>query len=350
MGWYHAKQIIDGDCPSAHLTDVVEPWFLGLGFGDPSAGAFRAFQHAHEGQVKFHTSVGAMKMPVAGTKKLAIISGRTADNPRLLKECVERGCSHVYLEKPGAPSVGELEAMASYAKARGVGVSMGFNKNVAPYVAAALAAERGAGPGAKTSFIHNNAYTKDQLGECFERNREGMLKNMAIHELALLATFYGVTADNLASVVADPAYSSVQTLGGITDFDKLCFTVTTTEGRTVSVFADRCGDAGGQGFSEAVVTDAGGKVVLRSVTPDEALKRQVDAQQKEHPGWMPYFFLQHGDYITLKERVCRSMLDGTAPEGVASIDVAIEALKLAEMLTPTLQQQLVGQTAETHAA
>ena len=40
--------------------------------------------------------------------------------------------------------------------------------------------------GATTKFVHNNAYKEEELGECFERNAEGMLKNMAIHELALL--------------------------------------------------------------------------------------------------------------------------------------------------------------------
>ena len=31
MGGYHAKQMLDGDVPSAKLTAVVEPWFLGAG-------------------------------------------------------------------------------------------------------------------------------------------------------------------------------------------------------------------------------------------------------------------------------------------------------------------------------
>ena len=32
--------------------------------------------------------------------------------------------------------------------------------------------------GASITFIHNNAYTPTELGECFERNSEGILKNM----------------------------------------------------------------------------------------------------------------------------------------------------------------------------
>ena len=52
--------------------------------------------------------------------------------------------------------------------------------NFSQYVALALAAEGAAGAGATTAFRHNNTYTPDGLEECFERNAEGMLKNMAV--------------------------------------------------------------------------------------------------------------------------------------------------------------------------
>ena len=45
--------------------------------------------------------------------------------------------------------------------------------------------------------------TDTQIKSLFERNAEGMLKNMAIHELALLASFYDVTVDNIEDVVVD---------------------------------------------------------------------------------------------------------------------------------------------------
>ena len=44
----------------------------------------------------------------------------------------------------------------------------------------ALEAE-GKNAGATTKFVHNNAYKEEELGECFERNAEGMLKNSALH-------------------------------------------------------------------------------------------------------------------------------------------------------------------------
>ena len=77
--------------------------------------------------------------------------------------------------------------------------------------------------------------------------RAGMLKNMAIHELALLVTFFGVNSDTLSDVVADKAYSDLRTEKGpssgddFTDFSRIGFTVTTKAGAKVSVYADRCG-------------------------------------------------------------------------------------------------------------
>ena len=38
---------------------------------------------------------------------------------RTLKEVIEAGCTHVFLEKPGAPTVKELEEMKEYAKEKG---------------------------------------------------------------------------------------------------------------------------------------------------------------------------------------------------------------------------------------
>jgi hypothetical protein len=38
-------------------------------------------------------------------EQIHIPSGRTADNPRLFKECIDAKCSTIFLEKPGAPTV-----------------------------------------------------------------------------------------------------------------------------------------------------------------------------------------------------------------------------------------------------
>ena len=373
MGWFHALQLLNEECPSTELTHIVEPWFLGAGADSPPgefdlsrdassrsfvrsllrfrivprtfplAGAeFAEFKDEWEAKkgVQFHTSVA--DLPATDKPRMALIAGRTADNPRLLREVIDGGCASVMLEKPGAPSVAELEGMAEYAKSKGVQVFMGFNKNIARYVQQARKAEAAAGAGASTKFVSLNAYKPDELAECFERNAEGMLKNMAIHELALAATFYGVTADSIAHVSVDAANSESLTLGEFTDFSKVDFTITTNAGKKVSIFADRCGGNG----CEAVVRDADGNEVFKSTLPDAEIAAEMAANEAAHPDWMPYFFLQERDYRNLKEMCAAHVGAGKAgaPEGVATIEIAIEALRLAEALTPKLEK-LLEQTA-----
>jgi len=342
MGWYHAIQMLEDKCPSAALDYIVEPWFLGGGSDSPAGQEFKEWQTETEEKygTKFTASLDDLPPPEA--PRLALISGRTADNPRLLDECIAKGSKCIYLEKPGAPTVAELEQMKKNADAAGVEVLMGYNKNVCKYVrktrefAATI-------PGSHVTFVSNNAYenTPESLGECFERNAEGMLKNMAIHELALLASFYDVTVDNIESVEADKEFSSKQTLKGpsgadFTDFDKIKFTITTKNGNKVSVAADRCGGTD----SYATVSDADGKEVFRYYMPDDEDKAHVKELEAKYPTAMPYFFTQDPDYITVKERVAKHTVDGKPAEGVATIGIAVETLKVAEYLTPSLMEQL----------
>mmetsp|Transcript_52473 Transcript_52473/g.77716 ORF Transcript_52473/g.77716 Transcript_52473/m.77716 type:complete len:371 (-) Transcript_52473:513-1625(-) len=344
MGWYHAVQLLGDECASAKLCHVVEPWFLGAGAAGPGGAEFATFAKETEELygTQFHTSMDALPAPAEGVKRLALISGRTGDNPRLLTESIEAGCTTIYLEKPGAPTVAELEAMKAEAASKDVTVLMGYNKNVCKYVrnvreyAATM-------PDSHVTFVSNNTYepTAESLGECFERNSEGMLKNMAIHELALLVSFYDVSVDNIESVTADKEFSSMQTLKGpsgkeFTDFDKIKFTIKTKTGKEVTVQADRCGGD----TTYATVTDASGAEVFRHQMPDEEDMANVEKLEKKYPGAMPYFFSQDPDYITVKERVAKTCVTGEEAEGVATIEIACETLKVAEYLTPTLREQL----------
>ena len=329
-------------CPSASLDYIVEPWFMGDGADSPAGQDFKVFQDETEAG---HGTVFAMSLadlPPPKAPRLALISGRTADNPRLLTESIAHGSKCIYLEKPGAPTVAELEQMKKEADEANVEVLMGYNKNVCKYVRKTreFAASM---PGSHTTFVSNNAYenTPESLGECFERNAEGMLKNMAIHELALLVSFYDVSVDNIAEVIADKEFSSLQTLKGpsgkdFTDFDKIKFTIKTKNGNQVSVQADRCGGTDSYGF----VSDADGKEVFRYYMPDEEDKVHVKELEAKYPTAMPYFFTQDPDYITVKERVAKHTVDGQPAEGVATIGIAVETLKVAEYLTPVLQEQL----------
>ena len=347
MGWYHAVQMLDEDrkvCPSASLKYVVEPWYMSEAGSKSSGGdAFAVWKKELEDikGIKFFPSVPEVPAPADGERRLGIISARTADNPKLFAECLTIGCHSIYLEKPGAPTVAELETMRDEAKKAGVTVLLGFNKNVAKYSTKTMAEAKKDGI---VTFVHNNNFPKDQLGECFERNSEGMLKNMAIHELALVVTFYGVTTETIQQLVTDKEFSSCQTMVGpsgkeFTDFDKLKFTITTTEGMQVSVAADRCGGDDSAGIVE---DKESGKEIFRYSMPDEQDLANIPILEQKYPGAMPYFYVQDPDYATLKERIAKNCLDGTPAEGVASIDVAVETLKVAEYLTPLLQKQLLG--------
>lgn len=344
MGWYHAVQMLGNECPSAKLCFVVEPWFLGPGASGPGGAEFAAFQKQAEKEhgVVFLKSVGELPPVGDDVKRLALISGRTVDNPRLLGEAIKAGCTTIYLEKPGAPTVAELEAMKKEAADSNVTVLMGYNKNVCKYVSKTRDFAATIDDGHVT-FVSNNTYepTAESLGECFERNAEGMLKNMAIHELALLVSFYDVSVENIESVTADKDFSSMQTLAGPsgkewTDFDKIKFTIKTKTGKEVSVQADRCGGD----TSYAMVTNAAGEELFRHSMPDEDDKANVSVLEKKYPGAMPYFFSQDPDYKTVKERVAAFCAKGEEPQGIATIDIACETLRVAEYLVPVLQEQL----------
>lgn len=342
MGWYHAIQMLEGRCPSASLDFVVEPWFLGAGKDGPGGEEFGTWEKDTISKYGTVFTTSLSDLPPPENPRCALISGRTADNPKFFSEAIANGCTTIFLEKPGAPTVAELDAMKQEAEEKGVTVLMGYNKNVCKYVsktrdfAATL-------PGSHVTFVSNNAYenTAESLGECFERNAEGMLKNMAIHELALLVSFYDVSVENIESVEADKEFSSMQTLPGPsgkewTDFDKIKFTIKTKTGKAVSVQADRCGGTD----SYATVTSAEGEEVFRYYMPDEEDKANVEALSAKYPGAMPYFFTQDPDYVTVKERVAKNCADGTPAEGVATVDIAVETLRVAEYLTPLLQEQL----------
>ena len=91
MGWYHAEQLLKGKCPSAKLAYIVEPWFLGGGAEGPGGPEFKVYREKTEADhgVQFFTSLSDLPAPAEGTKRLALISGRTADNPRLLSEAIK---------------------------------------------------------------------------------------------------------------------------------------------------------------------------------------------------------------------------------------------------------------------
>lgn len=339
MGWYHITQLLD-DMPNANMKAVVEPFFLNPALcknvPEPFETMIASFR---ERGVECTKSVEEVSEFTQTT--VCLVAGRTMDNPKLFRQCVEKGAKVIYLEKPGAPSVTELEEMETLAKEKGVEVYIGYNKNVTPYVQKALRVV-GEQEGSTVLFCHNNSYKTEELPECFFRNAEGMLKNMAVHELALLVSFFGVTVDTIDKFEVDKEYSEKLTLEGpngqsYTDFSKIRFSVTTkTTGNRVSVMADRCGG----NVSYALVSDKDGKEIEKFEFPDAATQTKVEKQAAADPDMMPYFFVQSDDYLELKNRVVDAAAAGKVAEGVATIRIGVEALKLAEYGTDVLSKTL----------
>lgn len=386
MGWYHCHQLLQGLVPNGYLARVVEPFYMSCASECDAAGraAFDAFRaKASENGVEFFPSVEALlnqpkKAPPAGDappSELALVACRAVDSPSMVSALLSGSggsetsgnFGRIYLEKPGATSVDLLQSIADAGTSNGVPISMGYNKNVTNYVTDALKAltsstdgsGEGDGETHNITFTHHNAFQESGLPECFERNAEGMLKNMAIHELALLATYFDVTAANIteASVQLNRDASKCLTLQGpsskadFTDFQRISFGLSTVwSGKRVGlrVNADRC--AGSTSSASVSVTSGDDeRELFVSSTPDEATLAQVKMLQTADAALlgpdvpvMPYFHLQHDDYITLKERCCAAVLSGDTSElqGVPSIRVGIEALKIAEALEPLLKRQL----------
>mmetsp|Transcript_6273 Transcript_6273/g.19652 ORF Transcript_6273/g.19652 Transcript_6273/m.19652 type:complete len:110 (+) Transcript_6273:3-332(+) len=70
---------------------------------------------------------------------------------------------------------------------------------------------------------------------------------------------------------------------------------------------------------------------------DEERAKQVEALHAEHPDWLGYLLTQAPEYKKLKETCAHFALHGgDRPTNVATIQTAINALKLAEHLTDRL--------------
>ena len=108
-------------------------------------------------------------------------------------------------------------------------------------------------------------------------------------------------------------------------------------GAEANVAADRCGGDDSVG----IITDATtGKELARFTMPDDETVANTPALKAKYGEAMPYFFAQDPDYLRLKELVVRHMVAGEPAEGVATIATAVDTLKVAEYLTPILQEQL----------
>ena len=354
MGWFHLTQLLDD--PEVQCRAVVEPWYLGKGKDAPGSAAFQAFRGQHVG-VPFYGSVDEIPALPAGPV-LAVIAARTSDAPALFQGVVAKGVSHVYLEKPGATSAAALGEMVALAKSKAVNVIVGYNKNVAKYMAEAVAVlSSGDGPPrlAEVTLEHSNDFTAEDLPAFMQGpGGEGMVHNMMCHEIALSTSlFCGVTMANLAQVDVDPAISSLIDLpDGASDWSKLAFTLHLKPGSQgtatvplpkIRLIADRCG--GNYSCVHIQETQRQQQQQQKTISfrlPDPEHEKWVVAEQAKDPEIRAYFLQQSPDYRNLKRAFVSHIAAGKpgVPAGVVSLDMAHATLQLADLLAPVAKQCL----------
>merc|ERR1711862_889310 len=139
--------------------------------------------------------------------------------------------------------------MAEVARKAGVSVFMGYNRNFSEYVRHAhvktMEIEKD-GQMPVVTMGRNDCFAEEDLDECFERNAEGMLKNMMCHELMVLVTYFGLTEADIKDIIVDQTYLLQEVRRGFTDFRKVGFTILMSNGRRFKLWGDRCGGEYGE--------------------------------------------------------------------------------------------------------
>jgi len=343
MGWYHLIQLLD--MPSVNVRAVVEPFYLS---NRPKIFDNLVQSLANKGVVcvpslaELHTLTSrAHKFK---RRTLCFIAGRTSNNPTFFRQCVEMGCSAIYLEKPGAMTSEELSDMRDLAASKQVSVFIGFNRNVSRYILDAVKLSRQI-QNCHVFLSHCNSYDDASLPEVFSRCSEGLMKSMGIHELAILVTHFNVSVENIEKFQVNPRLTKLVTLKKLdtatitlTDFRCAAFKIKTKEDVSVSVLVDRSGGY----LSFATVKDGAGNEVQKFEYPTPLAAKTLEKKMRADPQMMPYFFVQSEDFLELKRRVISCVLDERdVAEGVATIDVGVEALRLAEYATKELTRAVM---------
>ncbi|KAL7530872.1 hypothetical protein ACHAXR_007227 [Thalassiosira sp. AJA248-18] len=342
VGWFHLMQFLD--MPNINVHAVVEPYYLDkTKCPYPPHSFVDLMMMLDEMGIRCLYHVG--QLDVFQKQTLCVIAGRTQDNPRLFRECIGMGASHVYLEVPGAPTIEQLKDMNSLAETRGVEVYMGYQRLCSSYIEKALALSR-AIPKSHVFFSHNETYSSNELHLVVSRCPEGMIHSMAAQELAILVKQFGVKVDDIKAfkVNTNRLFSERQIFynrssgNTWTDFSRVAFKITTKRGRSVSVMADRCGGL----VNFAVVKSHIGKELQRFQSHDVDQVSMVEDELREDKEISHQFIIESEEYLELKKRVVRSITSGNAGKssGLASVQDGIDVMALADYCTKEINAVL----------
>merc|ERR1719160_1456069 len=119
----------------------------------------------------------------------------------------------------------------------------------------------------------------------------------------VLITYYGLTVDGIDKIVVDRKDTVCDVRCGVRDYSRVSFKLVMKSGQEFNLFGDRTGGE----HAEAVVR-VNGEVVHKAARPDPEIQARASTLEKEEPGCMPYFYLQDGEYMALKQRVVDHVL------------------------------------------
>jgi len=344
IGWFHLMQFLD--MSNINVRAVVEPFYLDKAkCPQPPQSFLDLVSVLQDLDVKCVKSLG--QLDPCQRQTLCVLAGRTDKNPQYFRECIGLGATHIYLEPPGAVSVGELKTMSNVANVRGVQVYMGYHKTCSPYIEKAVTLSQSI-PKSHVFFCHNENYFKQDLHRALIRHPEGMVRTMASQELAVLVTQFGVTTDSVKAfkVNANKLFSEKQTFCNkangieVSDFSRVAFKIVTTNGRSVSVMADRCGGV----VSFAVVKSIAGKEIKKFLSPDGDSASRIEHELRRDTEMTHQFTIEGEDYMELKRRVVDSILgkegDSKSSRSVISIQDGIEVLRLSNYCAQEIESVL----------
>jgi hypothetical protein len=168
------------------------------------------------------------------------------------------------------------------------------------------------------------------------RYPEGMISSMAVQELAVLVTLFGVKTNDIETFRVNTNTLFSERLQfydenngtTVTDLSRVAFKITTKDGkRSVSIMADRCGGI----VSFAVVKSRAGKELQRFQSHDEHQVSMVQSELREDKEISHQFVIESEEYLELKRRVVKSILssDSQRSLGLVSILDGIHIMALA---------------------
>ncbi len=341
IGWLHLTQLLKMD--SVCVRHIVEPWWLDkkqvkTDGGKEFVAACEALELSQRG-IGFHTSVKELPSLDTNGPCLVLIASRTTDAPTLFKAAVEKGATHIYLEKPGAQNICELREMMELAERAGVAVILGYQKTVSDYVKQAYEASREWRSNVvNLRFEHHNPYPPEEIERVFRANPEGMLLNQCCHELALWSQKWKLKPKDLVDVIVHPQDTKLERFGELEDFSKLGFTATTTHGRNFTLVASRCGGTDSRITMQKGIV--GEKKIFVQGSPE--LHRQAERMLAESPNKAWYYPLFESDYLKLKKEFVAHILAGQdgVPLDAPTLKDAASVLELAASLLPALLAQV----------